>query len=159
MEHMTQRLLWSILILLMTHTAFAQFEGDNTRSTRKLPDGETWEWRIDNWDSQKGYDLVVEFTFYENQKFVKYQRVETGDKPFNEIYSKGTWNYNDGRITFRLNSKDRYIDVAFNPERNPSLFRYKVYKKQSQELIRQYTNEFSRLPVSSDYPQRLTNFN
>lgn len=148
----------TLYLMLGSLTVYAQFSGGSNEN-KKLPESQTWEWRIDNWDSKKHHHLVLEYTFYENHKFIKYQRVETADKPYNEIFNTGDWKRDGEMIEFFMYTDDRKIQVRFQPGSTTALFRFKVYDKKTGTLIRKYINEFTRLPVSSDYPQRLTDFN
>ena len=133
-----------IVSLIISNSVFAQFD---TITVKTPLNGETWEWKIEGWDATLNHDLVVDYTFTEDAKFVKYQRVETQTKPYNEVKVSGTWKKNGQLITFISDAEGTKVIGEFNPDTNPSIFMLKIYKLDGATLIKEYSRDFIKLPV------------
>jgi hypothetical protein len=130
-----------VLLLVGTQT-YAQFD---TLQVKRALNGDTWEWKIENWDSNQSHDLVVDYTFTEDGKFTKYQRVETKTRPYNEVKSFGTWKKNGKIVVFSGEAEGSKIVGEFNSELNPSIFKFKIYKMDGKTLIKEFSREYVKL--------------
>lgn len=155
-----KRIVLLLITVVSVNSVLAQFEQDTVPTKKRKPlSGTTWEWKIAGWDAARGHDLVVEFTFFENNHYVKYQRVEALNRAYNKIYSRGTWEFrNDGLVHFLIESKNREIRVNFDPNRAMTLFRYSMYNKGEPDPFKTYTREFYQIPHRSQYPEYLMEF-
>jgi len=111
---------------------------------RKFMKGDSWEWRIENWDSNKNCDLVVDYNFYPDGVFIKYQRVETPTKPYNEVKTAGRWVKEGSDVKFSVEHEGIRTEGEFNSEINPTVFKIKTSK--AGKLLKSTNQEFKKLP-------------
>jgi len=125
-------------------TAFTQTSDTLKLSERKFMKGDTWEWKIENWDSNKNCDLVIDYNFYSDGIFIKYQRVETPTKPYNEVKKIGHWVRNGADVSFSIETENIRTECEFNADINPTVFKIKTYKLG--KLLKSINQEYVKLP-------------